>query len=410
MRRRFALMLCGALALGHVARADTPPVAREAVGKPVLAAQLLLKQKHPRDALAKLREADAVKDKTPYETYVIAETRAAAEIDAADYAGALVSLEAVLATGVLAPPETLKRTQTLAQLAFQLERYGAVVDYATRYYAQGGGERTPRLLMAQAHDRQGDFAAAAETMRAQLQRDARAGVKPAEDLLLMLASSEYKAQHDAGYRDALTRLVTAHPKKEYWADLLSALARAPGFARPLDLARLRLATDAFDTQEQYTEAAEVALTAGFPADAQAFLDHGFRAGVLGVGPQAARHQRLADMAARQAAEEAQALPRRAHEADSAVAWQRLGETYASHGMDAPAIAALEKSLQNGGLSNPDDATLRLGMVCLRAGQTARATTLLASVRGADGAAELARLWLIRGGLDTKHVAGKETRS
>ncbi len=59
--------------------ADEAPTARVEVGKPVQDAQALVRQKKFAEALERLKAADAVPDKSPYETYVIAETRAADE-------------------------------------------------------------------------------------------------------------------------------------------------------------------------------------------------------------------------------------------------------------------------------------------------------------------------------------------
>jgi outer membrane protein assembly factor BamD (BamD/ComL family) len=404
--RNACLLLAAASFLVGAAAAEEKPAAREEVGKPVQQAQLLLKQRKFAAALAKLHEADAVKDKTPYEVYVVEETRAVAQIDEARYAEAIKSLDAVLAAGILPPPERVKRVLTQVQLAYQGKDYAGAVAYSDRYYKEGGTDKAPRLLAAQAYYLAGNFAAAASTIRAMLQAEEKAGGKPGEDLILTLASSEHKQRNDAGYRDALTRLVTFYPKKEYWADLLASLERASGGRASglsdrlaLDLDRLKAATGAMDAPEHYTDAAERALAAGLPGDAKAFLDAGYRAGVLGKGAQAGRQKRLADMAGRQSAEDAKTLARLAKEADAAgdgLAWEQLGEAYASYGRHDEAAAAFEKSLKKSGLKHPDDAKLRLGVACLRAGQAAKAKDVLASVSGDDGAAELARLWLIHG--------------
>jgi tetratricopeptide (TPR) repeat protein len=326
-----------------------------------------------------------------------------------------VSLEAVLATGVLSPSESAQRLQTLTQLAYQEKTYAAVVGYAERYYARGGTDRTPRVLMAQAYYLESDYANAARTVRALLQADAKTAAAPLEDLLLTLASSEFKSGDAAGYRDALMRLVGTYPKRQYWIDLLAAQQRAPGFADRLrlDLDRLRLAADAFDTPGRYVESAERALAAGFPGDARAFLDHGLHGGALDGGPTAERVRRLADLAARQAADDTNRWSAQAVDAAAAAngaAWDALGEAYASAGDTGAAIAAFEKSLREGGLPHPEDATLHLGIACLRAGQVDRAKQLLSSVAGRDGTADLARLWLILNHLDTRSASSKDSRS
>ena len=77
------------------ALADEAPAARAEVGKPVQDAQALVRQKKYAEALERLKAADAVPDKSPYETYVIEETRAAATVAEGDYAVAIGALEAV---------------------------------------------------------------------------------------------------------------------------------------------------------------------------------------------------------------------------------------------------------------------------------------------------------------------------
>lgn len=391
----------GAQPQGCAWAAEEKLTAREQVGRPVQAAEQLLKQKRPKEALAKLREADAVPGKTAYEVYVIEGTRAVAMLDSGDYPGTIKALEAVLATGIVPPAEALKRVETLVQLNYQIKNYAGAIAYGERYDKEGGTEQGPRLLMAQAYYLQEDFAGAARTSRALIQQDQRAGRKTGESLLQLLASSEFKNKNEAGYRDALKLLVANYPKKEYWRDLLSSVQRQPGFADrlALDLDRLMAATDTLETQAQYMEAAQLALQAGLPGDAKALLDKGYAAGVLGKGAGAERQQRLAVLASKQSEEDIKTLPQLAQEADAApngLAWVTLGEAYASYRRDDDAIAAFEKGLKKGGLKHPEDVKLHLGIACLRAGKKDKAEAALGAVAGTEGARELAQLWLLAG--------------
>jgi hypothetical protein len=407
-KRRFstiavALFVAG-LGVAPGAAAQGTQAAREQVGKPVQAAEQLLKQKKPKEALAKLREADAVPNKSPYEIYVIEATRAAVDLDAADDPAAIKALEAALSTGILPPAEAVQRVATMAQLAYRIKDYPAVVAYAERYYNEGGGDPAPRLLMAQAYYLRDDFADAAKTSRLVLQDAEKAGKPPSETVLQMLASSEYKQGNEAGYRAALTRLVAAYPKRQYWIDLLAAVQRKPGFAGgrlALDLDRLRAATGAMDRPDQYMEAAQLALQAGLPGDAKAFLDKGYAAGVLGKGAEAERQKRLAEMARSQSAEDIKGLaglPKEAEGAATGLPWVRLGEAYAGYGRYDEAISALQKGIAKGGLDYPDDARLHLGIAYIDAKRAEKAKATLSAVRAADGAQDLAQLWLIASGV------------
>lgn len=410
MNNRVASLVTGlwcALVLGSGAHAE-PPAARPEVGRAVQAAQALMKQHRPADALAKLREADAVRDKSPYETYVIAETRAAAEMETGDFAAAAAALRTALATGILTGDDRLTRLQTLVQIDYQAKAYGETVADGQLYYKDGGRDPLPRTLMAQAAYTAGDWATAASLLREIV--DMPAARPPDANLFLALVDADDKLHDAAGRRAALERLVGLYPQPRYWMELLGAVRAMPAFPRRLvlDLDRLAAMTGAMTDPRQYTEAAERALDAGFPGDAVAFLQWGYDRGVLGTGPESDRQRRLLDTAKRQAAADMATLDQQAREANAAangLAAEKLGEAYASYGRYEPAIAALETALKKGGLDARQDALLHLVMACTRAGQTARAKTALGALPAGEPAGELARLWLIEASRATSQSAG-----
>jgi hypothetical protein len=409
-KRQVLLVLAVLLGGAGMAMAPPPlalaaaeaPSARPQIGRPVEQAEQLLKERQFKEALAKLAEADAVAQKTPYESYVIEATRAAVLLQSGDYPGTIKALEAALATGILAPADALNRVETLVKLCYQTKDYQKLREYAERYYREGGTDEEPHLLLAEAAYQQGDFAAAAAASRAILAADERAGRPPPEPVLQMLASSEYRQQHDAAYQAALMQLVAHYPKRDYWAELIAAVQKKPGVADrlALDLARLKLATGTMAMPADYIDAAQRALLAGLPGDAKSFLAKGYAAGVLGKGADAARQQRLAAMAEQQASDDQKGLAAKAKAAEAAhsgLPAVQLGEAYASYGRYPEAIAALEQGLKQGGLDHPEEAKLDLGIAYLAAGDKAKAASVLSSVAGEDGARALAQLWLIAGG-------------
>jgi hypothetical protein len=383
------------------------PSARPQIGRPVEQAEQLLKERKFKEALAKLAEADAVAHKTPYESYVVEATRAAVLLQSGDYPGTIKALEAALATGILAPADALNRVETVVKLCYETKDYAKLRQYAERYYREGGTDEEPHLLLAEAAYQQGDFAAAAAASGAVLAADERAGRAPPEPVLQMLASSEYRQQHEAAYQAALMQLVAHYPKRDYWAELIAAVQKKPGFSDrlALDVARLKIATGTMATAADYVDAAQRALLAGLPGDAKSFLAKGYAAGVLGTGADAARQQRLAAMAQQQANEDQKGLAAKAKAAEAAPSGLpavRLGEAYASYGRYQDAIAALERGLKQGGLDHAEEAELHLGIACLAAGDKAKAAAVLSGVAGEDGARDLAQLWLIAGGASLPH--------
>ena len=405
MKPRHALIAVLLVALGATAAsaADEEHAAREQVGKPVQQAQQLLRQQKFADALARLNAAEAVPDKSPYETYIIAETRAVALIDSGDDAGAVKALEAVLATRILPQAEAAKRRLSIVQLDYRLKDYPKTVADAQRFYAEGGSDPEPRRLMAQSYYLENDFPHAARVIRQVLADETHVGKPADEALLLSLASSEFKLKSQDGYIDALEQLVASHPKHDYWVDLCRAVRQKPGFAPRLrlDLDRFEIAAGAMDTPEQYVEAAERALERGFPGDAKTFLDKGYAAGVLGKGAAAERQKRLADTAKRLSETDQPALPAQAKDADASangIALEKLGEAYASYGKYDEAITALTGALKKGGLPDPEDARLHIGVAYIGAGRKSDAEATLTRASGADGTKDLARLWLIQAGV------------
>src|SRR3546814_8572515 len=85
------------------------------------------------------------------------------------------------------------------------------------------------------------------------------------------------------YRLALEKIVTYTPKPDYWLDLIVRTIGQPGFSNTFDLDtyRLRKATGTMGKGSDYSEAAQLALQAGFPNEAKAFVDEGSQKKLLG---------------------------------------------------------------------------------------------------------------------------------
>src|SRR3546814_8908617 len=92
---------------------------------------------------------------------------------------------------------------------------------------------------------------------------AKAGQKPTENQLEMLASIAVKQKDNAAYIAALEKLVAYNPKPNYWLDLITRTANKPGFSTrlTLDLYRLKKQTDTLTKAHDFMEAAQLALQA-----------------------------------------------------------------------------------------------------------------------------------------------------
>jgi hypothetical protein len=372
---------------------------RAEVGRPLSAAQDLIKAQKFAEALAKLQEADAVAAKTPYESYVLERLRATAASGAGDIALAEKSFGAVLASNRLPAAEQAQVFGSLAVMFYRAKDYPKTAQWATRYVNAGGSNPQIREVLIQSLYLSNDFAGATREMLAEIKADEAAGKVPGEDRLELLASSYLKAKDEAGYTTALEKLVALYPKKDYWADLINRIQKKPGFASRLSLDVFRLQRSAAGLRDasDFMEMAQLASEGGFPIEAKKILDEGFSANVLGTGPDAARQKRLRDTVNKQAAEDVRVLaqgPSSATAAKDGTGLVNSGLDYVFNGQFDKGLPLMEQGIAKGGLKQPEDAKLRLGMGYYIAGQKDKAIQTLKTVQGVDGTADLARLWVL----------------
>ena len=74
----------------------------------------------------------------------------------------------------------------------------------------------------------------------------------------------------------------------------------------------------------------------------------------------------------------------------------IGLTYVYEGNAAKGLPLIEAGIKKGGLKRPEDAKLRYGEALLHAGRKDRAGQVLREVKGTDGTADVARLWILHG--------------
>jgi hypothetical protein len=398
-------LLCGfslAALLASSAAAQEGQTVRPEVGKPLQAAVELLKGKKAREALAKAREAQAVPNKTPYESYLA--TRVIGQAAAAAGESGVAASAFETAAESAAAPDAEKR-QFLAAAAGQ---YYAAKDYAkaaetsARYMRQGGTDKSVRTIYIQALYLGNNFGAAAKAIAADVEAEEGAGTRPPEEQLQLLANAYLQHRDTAGYTKALEKLVAYYPKRDYWLTLLHGVATRPGFSErlALDVARLKLETGTMRTPNEYLDAAQLALLEGFPAEAAKTIERGYAAGLLGTGTEAERHRRLKDLAAKNLAEDKKSLAQDEGKDNTTREGRALfndGFNFVLHGRADKGLAMMQEGLRRGtGPSKrPDHARLQLAYAYHLAGQNERALQLFKAVQGGDGAAALAHLWMIR---------------
>jgi len=263
-----------------------------------------------------------------------------------------------------------------------------------------------RGLLAQAYYLNNDFPNTTKASNEAIDAYEKSGIQPPETLYQLLTSAATKQGDKKAYGVALEKLTAAYPKPEYWADLIHQVANKPGVSGKLDLDLYRVqdAVGGMTKANEYMEYAELAIQAGLPGEAQTVVDKGYKAGVLGTGAETERHGRLRDMAKRSVDSDKPGLTASETEAGKKADGSGLvstGMDYYGYGQYDKAISLIQAGIAKGGLKNPDEAKLHLGIVQLAAGKKADAVATWKSIKSGDAVNDIARLWLIK---TTGHAA------
>ena len=386
-----AAWLAGAAAQGQALRPE--------VGKPIQAALDALKQKRGKEALAKAREAQAVPNKTPYETYMAERVIGQAAVAAGETGTAARALEAAANSSAAPEGERRQIIAAAATLYYNLKEYGKATDLASRYFKEGGTDRSVRTIYTQSLYLSGNLPAAAKAIAADIESEEQTGRAPSEDQLQLLANVYDRQKDTNGYSKAMEKLVAYYPKKDYWQSVIYGVTTRPGYSDRLaiEVARLKLATGTMRTVEEYVESAQLSLQEGFPVEANKIIDQGYSAGLLGSGPDTARHKRLKDLAAKSLAEDEAAHAKGGDQpAKDGKALFNEGFNLVLHGKHDKGLEMMEQGLKLGtGFRRIDHAKLQLGYAYYLAGQKQKAQQAYRRVQGDDGAQALARLWIIK---------------
>jgi hypothetical protein len=369
--------------------------ARPEVGKPLQAASTLLKQRKTREAMAEIAKAEAVPNLTAYERQVIAQMKAAASSAAGDNDATIRNNMALLESGKVSGREATTLVQGIAVAHYNKKEYAEAARWTNRYFKEGGNDPAMRTVLLQSYYLGNDCNNVQKMLAGAVEGDKRAS----EDELGILANCYQRSRDTAGYVRTIEQLVIHYPKKQYWTDLLSRVQKKPGFSPRLglDVYRLRLATGNLTETEDYFEATQLALQAGLPTEAKVFMDKGFETKALGQGKEADRHARMRALVEKNIAESKQ---NRAQDEKSALAAKdgedlvKLGQVYVYEGKADKGISLMEQGIKKGGLKRPEDAKLRLGEAQLYAGKRNAGVNTLREVKGQDGAADIARLWIL----------------
>jgi tetratricopeptide (TPR) repeat protein len=368
-----------------------------ALAKPLSEANAALKAHNYSDAITKLKAAEGMSGKTPYDQFLIDQMLWFAYVKTNNLPEAARYMEAQLDSGLTPQAEQPKLVKDLATINYQDKNYDKAIAYGKRAIDGGYADEQIKTIVGQSYYLKGDWKNTLKFESDLVNAQIKAGQTPTNESLALIYSACVKLQDEACQTAAVEKMVRFYPKPETWAQLLYTI-RKDTSGNETDLFqtyRLMLDTDVLKDPSDYTEMAELALDQGSPGDAQGVLEKAQAKNVFTDQRSKDRSQRLLDTAKKRATADQAGLPKLEKEADAATNGDKnlaVGRAYLGYGQYDKAVDQLSKGLSKGGAKNEADARLTLGIAQLKAGHKDDALKTFKAVKGDPALERLASLW------------------
>lgn len=383
-----------------VALSAEQPTVSAKLAKPLKAAQDAMAAKNYDEAMAKIKEAQALPEKTPYDNWVIDTFLLKVYASKSDMASEVPIVERLAQSQYTTSDQKKVYLKSVAQYYYQTKDYNKALETANEAIKAGASDSDVMGLVARSQYLTGKYKDAAATMQEIVGKQE----KPDEESLKLLWQFCDKAGDKAGAAKAIEKLVAYYPKPEYWANALASLVNADTKDSHLQLNVYRLMSDVGVLKRgiDYADMAELSLDQGYPGETQTVLQKAFSDNVFTEQRDKDRYQHLLDGAKQRAANDQASLPKQEQDAIAAPAGDKLvqvGAAYMSYGQNDKAVATIQKGIAKGSLKYPDEANLLLGIAQLRSHNAAEAQRSFEKVSGSSNAgyARLGKLWALHAG-------------
>ena len=369
----------------------------KAASKPLKAAKDAADAKKYPEAIEKLKEAEALPDKSPYDVHVINELYGFVYVRTQQYPEAAKALEAGLTDGFLEPAEASSRLKALAQVNYQIKNYDKAIEFGNQVIKSGQGDDDMMTLVSQAYYIKGDYKGTIGFVNEYNESQIKAGKTPKEQALNLVLSSCLKQDDNDCATKALERMVSYYPKPDYWQNLLYSLFQQEGQTDKslLQVYRLAADVDVLKRPDDYTEYAQLAIEAGSPGEAQSILEKGMAKNIFTDPKLIDRNKRLLENAKKQADQDRSTLDKIAKDAAAGKTGDKdvsIGLAYIGYKQYDKAVEAITRGLSKPGVQNQGEANLLLGIAQLGAGHKEEAQKAFNAVKGDAKLERIANLW------------------
>ena len=392
------------LAPSPVLAADKP--SRD-VAKPLSDAQKAMTAGDYATALTDIKAAQAVTDRTPYDDYLINSFLAQVYVGQKDYASADAPMEAAADSPAL-PDEAKKGVSSNAfQLAMFAKHYQKAVTYGQYLQSINALDYKGASNMAIAYYFLKDNANAQKYAQLAIDGAKAAGQAPDENMMKIVMNGALEQKDSAGVQTSLENLAMQYNQSDSWAKLSDLALNTKGIKDLDELYLLRfkllVAADTMNGQD-YQALASIANLLGYATEAYNVLQKGISAGKLTAGQAGPNYTQ----ARNGAAQDERALGSIAASAAKSKTGEqdiKLAEDYWGYGRFADGEAAARRAISKGGLKDPGEGPMLLGILLVAQGKYDEAVQTLSQVHGSAPRMADAHLWTIYAQTQAKKAGG-----
>lgn len=367
----------------------------KAAGPTIIDAQKAIQAKDFQGAMAKLKEAQAISDRTDFDNYIIDRLTMSAALGLNDMATATSAVEAAADSPSLANESDDDRKAILHNavlLTRNASQWNKAIAYGQQLAAMNGLDGQTAGSLALAYYEIKDFPHAQQYAQQSISLAKAAGQPPDQNALLIIEGSQANSNNQAGAEQTLEQIALQGGTPEVWGQLVGVAFGAKGMndATAIYLYRLLILAGAAKGSD-YKEMASALNVLGYPTEAANILQQGISAGKISQGEVGATLAK----ARRDAAADERMLPQIANAAAKSRTGEqdiKLAEDYWGYGRYADAEAAARRAIGKGGLKTPAEGPLMIGAAEVAQGKYADAVQTLSQVSGNEAATRTVHLW------------------
>jgi tetratricopeptide (TPR) repeat protein len=344
--------------------------------------------------LATLKQAQAVPEQTPDDTYVTDQLLLNAAVHNKDNALLETQINRLLASGRLDPATQTDYLRRSGAMALQRKDYNAATIAFEKLTAANPGDADAMAGLSELYFAQKQTGKAIATLTQAIAAANASATKAPENWYKRRLAMAFDGKQVATIQPAAQDLVRSFPTPVNWRDAIVITQDAfPSMddQTQLDFLRLQAATNSLNGERDFVEYADTALGKGYPGEAKYAVDEGIRRNML--TPSKPLVVELKKVAESKIGADKAALPGLEKESKTnpkmALA---TADAYYGYGDFAKAATLYKMAVGGAGL-DANTINLRLGASLARSGDLAGAKTALEQVKGGPREA-LAQYWLI----------------